>query len=308
MQHREWTRPVSSKGRACANHSGRFARRPAFGGYVPIKPAVYTLARFLLDAPVLPLVTDTVRVAEAFRRAVMGRFRSWCERHPERAERFRRADEPARFCSQVFAGKDAAGAPLHDCGHAHYVPTVEGADPRRLTHVTLWAPAGFGPEEVAALGRLHDVRCGELDLRVQLIGLGQPADFRAPLLGPSRTWTSATPFVAHRHLKRRGQKKDTPRLQGDDPRAAFLELAARELIERRDIGPLASVAAVAPRTDQPRPFEFHRNRERDGGEGSRRAFGYLKLRFTEPIQGPLCLGYASHFGLGLFLPNTNALL
>ena len=26
----------------------------------------------------------------------------------------------------------------------------------------------------------------------------------------------------------------------------------------------------------------------------------LKLHFDEPVQGPICLGYASHFGLGLF--------
>jgi CRISPR-associated protein Csb2 len=30
--------------------------------------------------------------------------------------------------------------------------------------------------------------------------------------------------------------------------------------------------------------------------------GYaLRLRFAEPIRGPLSLGYAAHFGLGLFV-------
>jgi len=30
-------------------------------------------------------------------------------------------------------------------------------------------------------------------------------------------------------------------------------------------------------------------------------YGYgLVLRFEEPVAGPLCLGYASHFGLGMF--------
>src|SRR5262249_17325000 len=50
--------------------------RPPEGSSVPAtarrtdrpKP---TIARFLLDAPVLPLVTDTLRVAEAFRDALM---------------------------------------------------------------------------------------------------------------------------------------------------------------------------------------------------------------------------------------------
>jgi CRISPR-associated protein Csb2 len=62
------------------------------------------------------------------------------------------------------------------------------------------------------------------------------------------------------------------------------------------------VEVTTPHANQPRPFEFHRSRERDSGEGFSRAFGWLKLRFTEPIQGPLCLGYACHFGMGLFIP------
>ena len=27
----------------------------------------------------------------------------------------------------------------------------------------------------------------------------------------------------------------------------------------------------------------------------------LKIAFAEPVKGPLCLGYGSHFGLGLFV-------
>jgi CRISPR-associated protein Csb2 len=261
-----------------------------------------TIVRFLLDGPVLPLITDTIRLAEAIRRAAMSRFRYWCERHPDRAEPFRRTDDPTKFVSQVLSGKDAAGAPLQDHAHAHYLPSPDGNDPRRITHVTLWAPNGFGPNEVSALNRLRELHCGELQVRVQLIGLGKPGDFRSSIFQPSLSWVSATSFVAHRHLKRRGQKKDTPHLRGGDPRTAFLELAVRELIQRRDIGSLTSVEVTTPHANQPRPFEFHRSRERDSGEGFSRAFGWLKLRFTEPIQGPLCLGYACHFGMGLFIP------
>jgi CRISPR-associated protein Csb2 len=27
----------------------------------------------------------------------------------------------------------------------------------------------------------------------------------------------------------------------------------------------------------------------------------VRLTFSEPVQGPICLGYGGHFGLGLFL-------
>ena len=32
----------------------------------------------------------------------------------------------------------------------------------------------------------------------------------------------------------------------------------------------------------------------------------LEIRFAEPVQGPLALGFACHFGLGLFVPVIDA--
>src|SRR5262249_1362858 len=148
----------------------------------PVQRSQPTVARFLLDGPVLPLVTDTVRVAEAFRAAAMSRFNGWCRKQPEaEVERFRRANQPARFSSSVLSGKNAEGhyLPRHD--HAHYLPTAEGDDRRRLTHVTVYARQGFDVGETAALSGLRQLRVGELELRTQLIGLGQPSDFRAEL-------------------------------------------------------------------------------------------------------------------------------
>ncbi len=67
----------------------------------PMSP---TVARFLLDGPVLPLVTDTVRVAEAFRAAAMSRFNTWCHQQPPaRVDAFRRAGQDDRFASPVLS-------------------------------------------------------------------------------------------------------------------------------------------------------------------------------------------------------------
>jgi CRISPR-associated protein Csb2 len=277
--------------------------RSAHATAKPAEKQPPTVARFLLDAPVLPLVTDTIRVSEAFRVAVMSRFKWWCRKQaPADVERFRRTDQPEQYSSPVLSGKDAGGALIKSHEHAHFLPTADGVDRRRILHLTVYAPKGFGSPERDALTSLRDVKVGELTMRVQLIGLGRPTDFRAPLFGPSREWVSVTPFVAHRHLKRRGRKKDTSHLIGADPRTAFLELTARELVERRGIGRLTSVESVPPLVGQPRPFEFRRNRNRSGDDGLRRPCGLLKLTFAEPIEGPLCLGYGCHYGLGLFCP------
>src|SRR5439155_15930787 len=87
-----------------------------FHGALPVatkaKPIVRprpTVARFLLDGPVLPLVTETLRVAEAFRDAGMSQFRRWCRRNPDLAEPFRRIDQPGQFSSGMLSGKESNG-------------------------------------------------------------------------------------------------------------------------------------------------------------------------------------------------------
>ena len=47
----------------------------------------------------------------------------------------------------------------------------------------------------------------------------------------------------------------------------------------------------------------HYVRTRRNGTPPPEDYGYvLRLAFAEPVSGPLCLGYSSHFGLGLFAP------
>jgi CRISPR-associated protein Csb2 len=187
-------------------------------------------------------------------------------------------------------------------GHAHFLPTAEGDDRRSVTHLTAYAPDGFGPPELAALNRLRDLTVGELKLRVQRIGVGRPEDFRASLFGPAREWVSATPFVAHRHLKRRGKNRDTPHLNGPDLRSSFLELALRELAARREIGTLVRVESSTPESGRPRAIDFRRDRARKADAGFGRPFGFFTLVFSESLGGPLCLGHGCHYGLGLFVP------
>lgn len=262
-----------------------------------------TVARFLLDGPVLPLVTDTVMAAEVFRRAAMSRFRGWCEKHPAEAERFRRSDKPDSFSSRTLAGKELNGAMRKDHAHAYYLPTADGDDSRRITHVTVTADDGFGPGEVAAFNALRSLTLGDaeggLKLRVQLVGLGQPRDFNHDLFRESPVWESVTPFVAHRHLKRRGSKRDhLP--PGADWRDEFVKLAARECLAR--IAPVACEVEFVKAIDGlPPAIGFRRRRRRDIG-GPARGFGFVRLRFTTCVFRPAAFGYGCHYGLGLLKP------
>jgi CRISPR-associated protein Csb2 len=298
-----WPRVPGARWVSYARRADAFTRTAAPPG--PQSDRVNpTVARFLLDGPVLPLATDTVRVAEAFRRAAMSRFAGWCRKDPARGEPFRRIDLPEQFSSPVLSGKSATGRYLAGHGHAHYLPTAEGQDPRRLTHVTVYAREGFGAGETAVLTGLRKVKVGDLELRTQLVGLGQPGDFRADLLGgqagSSLVWVSATPYVGPAHVGRAG-------------RARYLRKAIRAEWRRWRSNEFADVEiqAVEPLEmddpawgrQRPRPFEFVRGRARRGDDGYHRPFDRFRLTFSAAIKGPLCLGYACHYGLGLFRPN-----
>lgn len=268
------------------------------------------VARFALDGPVLPLVEDTLRIAEMARIVAMGCYRRVEERRRDGAQ----ASAAASPRSTVFSGKDAGGRPLSGHAHAHYLPTDEDGD-GRIDHLTVVAPMGFGPSEVRALDQMRRLPRGEGDpLNLLLLGLGGPEAMAAPrVLGPSRTWVSATPFLATRHPKSRGRRKDPDEVLGIHNQRAFarhvlLQEIAR-LRERRPEIPQPSV--VEPLNDEHRcgahrlrPIQFRRFRRKRGDDGGRRAAGAFRIEFPVPVAGPICLGYSSHFGLGLFQPEA----
>jgi len=265
-----------------------------------------SLARYALDAPVLPLVTDTLPVAEAVRTALMGRYQRLLHQR-----KFGHAEKPyqEQFRSPTLAGKDADGQPLRDHRHAYFLPVDEDRD-GRLDHVVVFAPAGYSADEVQALGRLRSLRLGETELRVMLVVLGQPADFNTPLFAPAAVWTSATPFVVTRFPKLRGQKKDRPEDRAT-PQLFAAHVLRQELdrlrARRPDLPPVVAVDlqdGIGPQ--RLRPIQFARFRNKTSDDGARRPAAALRITFAQPTPGPLALGHSAHFGLGLFLPAPEA--
>jgi len=168
--------------------------------------------------------------------------------------------------------------------HAHILPVDLDAD-GRIDHFIIYAPMGLSYLAQGAIRRLKRTysKGGIGDLQVAVAGIGELDDLRLlpdplgiqieRLLGPpqgSRVWSSITPFVPPRYVKNRGKKKNSPRG------------------ENRTQNPPPAL---------PPPYIRQRRR----GSPPPVDAGYaLQLRFDEPVAGPLALGYASHFGLGLF--------
>lgn len=272
----------------------------------------YTVARFIVDVAEgkrpLPLYTDAVPFAEAARAALMGCYQRLLHRR-----KYRTARKPYRehFHSETFSGKLPSGEYLKSHSHAFYLPTAEERDLKRIDHLTVYAPEGYTRDEVAALDELRSLRFRDGDYRLLLTGLGTPKNFNCPLFASSATWVSATPFIATRHLKQRGARRDNRAFFDPENMAAFVKVNLLENWGQRD--DLTQQAPTPPDVEpiyDPltagamafRPLQFRRARNRPGDDGYSRAFGAFRLRFPTPMSGPLCLGYACHFGLGLFVP------
>lgn len=289
---------------ALATPKPRF--RPA-----PARPAMQ-VARFALDSAVLPLVTDTLRIGEAARIALMSRY-GWITREGD-----------VKGKSAIFSGKNADGTPLTDHTHAYYLPTDEDGD-GRLDHLTVVATGGFGPAELKAIDSLREIKTKETEdsghpLGVILTGLGRLDEFQPGPLKPAAHWISVTPFLCPEHPKTRGPLLHTERGAADPHR--FLLYQLRKELTRWlgrnhpaiDPGSVEITLCLDPdgntrRPDPksgepngPRPIQFRRYRQKRSDDGGRRPAAFFRLTFPEPIPGPLALGHSSHFGLGLFIP------
>lgn len=199
-----------------------------------------------------------------------------------------------------LTGKDATGHPLRGHRHAHLLPLDLDGD-GHLDHIVVHAPMGLGADAQKAVRSLKRTwtKGGVGDLQVAIAGQGDLRDLRrlpAPLddgvaavLGPAegaRIWRSSTPFVPPRYPKRHGS--NTIQAQ------VLAELSSRGL-------PQAEVR-VLPWTDATRGLRHvHRVRRHPAAAPPVDTGVALELVFAEPVQGPITLGYAAHFGLGLFV-------
>ncbi len=138
-----------------------------------------------------------------------------------------------------------------------------------------------------------------------------PADF--PALRASKTWVSHTPFVPPRHLKRAGKNSLAGQLALEleqrgigTPESVEVRLDDGNWVPEPDFFGVWKSPSVSKRLDL-RWRSFRRNRL---GEESQPA-GLMnqpalciRLSFRVEVSGPIAAGACSHFGLGLFLPET----
>lgn len=231
-----------------------------------------TVVRLGVVSTVRPPITDAVTLADWLRRAAVKRLGEL------------RTDVRS---DSLLAGRFADGTAMQGHLHAHYLALPDSV--RRVGELVVWAPGGLPEDELEAIGRVRLLRWPEgmpapAPVELRPAAVGAVRDTVLELVGPALEWESATPFVPARHAKR-----DWP---------AFLASELRRELAYRSLPAPVEVEQIDGDWRQFTRYRLSKGRPKDG----ERPGAMLRLQFAEPVQGPLALGYLSHFGLGLFRP------
>jgi len=230
------------------------------------------VARFALSGRAPVSVRRTLVVAEKMRSAAMSQFG-------------RMGNGEA---SPAFVGRDPKGQMLKGNRHAHWLP-IDADDDGLLETLVVWVPGAIGANEVAALDAIRHLEFHGGDgmgsvrrLSVALEWVGQNLGEVGPCgaVGPSRSWRSVTPFLPQRHRKQ------------ETLEAHLVDCIGRELRAR---GTDVQFDLTVERATSWGSFRRHRSGERLAS--ARPGFG-VRLRFDGEVDGPICIGQLSHFGMG----------
>jgi CRISPR-associated protein Csb2 len=189
-----------------------------------------------------------------------------------------------------LCGCDDDRVPLKGHRHAHLLPLTLLKDDNHLDHILVWAPGGLGDAAQTVLRSIRRtyMKGGIGELSVRFAGCGMKDDMLqltalGPIIGTASRWQSVTPLVLPRFRKKNGKNSPEGQLLAE--------------LEERGFPTPVSIEWLKDESVTMRHYVRVRRNRQTPPEN----YGYaLRLTFHTPISGPLCLGYASHFGLGLF--------
>lgn len=226
------------------------------------------VVRFALVGSPLPHVLQSLRVGQAVRSAVL-------------------SGPSAK--SETLTGHGPGGGPARGHNHAMFLPTAE-RDSARIDHITVVARSGFGGADLEALFGLRRLFAYKVpEVRTVFESAGTLDDFSG-IFGRSRVWLTATPVVFTRHPKHRSDGRVVDSMESQIMSEA-----------RRRYGHDVLRVDLLDRVGRYRPLEF--SRPRVHGRRVEQTCG-VRIEFSSEVSGPLALGYGSHYGMGLFVPEA----
>lgn len=183
------------------------------------------------------------------------------------------------FAALPFVGAEHADG--HVLGLAVMLPRGLGRRDAAIVAAALPATGEAMELTCGALGVLHLRHVAPLDLPRRSWGL-RPERW----IGPAHRWVTAYPIVFDRYLKRRHDTVQELRRtveRSGYPAPVEVELSRHPLLR----GALDLTPADTVRRKDDRGFKPYR---------------HARLRFAEPLEGPLVIGSMRHYGLGLCVP------
>lgn len=174
-----------------------------------------------------------------------------------------------------------------------------------VSHICVFAPAGFEPEHLLLLSTITELWSAQQDRILLEPDAGDPfAD--SVVCGTSRYWKSATPYMLARHLRIKRSEKHIREVYEASLERELFERIRSDLSVRNYPEPVSITFNRSMGLKMGDTYIPWRNFKRTRSAAARQpAINYghgFFLEFKKPIRGPLALGYASHFGLGVFIP------
>lgn len=241
---------------------------------VPVKLGEGRAARLLLVGRPLPRLEDAVRIGDAMRAAAVARVR----KYPD-----------SDGVEWILSGRGIPPGHVH--AHAYYLPEDADGD-GRIDHILVFARAGLAEPALNALAGIDTLkflhRPRDDGWRVSLERFADdPGATGTTLAGRSVVWRSVTPYLRPWHAKRG---------------FGLHEQLAKEcsLMGLPDVVEVKTINALRVRERLVRPLHFHRFRARSGLPQPDTQGTFVEIVFSRPVEGPLALGFGSHYGLGMF--------
>lgn len=154
---------------------------------------------------------------------------------------------------------------------------------------------------------------GGYDLQLIPVELGSPEELggvnlsrgKSLLMASGTAWESITPFYPVRHPKPKTKNKQSAPEWFKFMKQYYTDEVLRELKN----GGFPKPLEVQILTDRGIVLDGHLtslvkfNAKRNGtGKKANIPPVVVKLKFAEPVQGPIAIGYSAHYGLGCFRP------
>jgi CRISPR-associated protein Csb2 len=283
LQRAGWTLPPGSRLVDYIRRENCFDLQPVRSR--PGPSSLPTVARFAIQSAVLPRITRAVSVAERVHQGLLARF-------------------PNGSAPPSFTGRDESGKPLSGHRHAFIVCEANGSRDA-ITHVTVYAPAGFDAPARRALESLQKVwGHGGHEVQLVLVGFGERDTFEdTELFGEAKAWRSLTPFVPTRHPKT--HRDGRPKVDAEGWPIGSPAHDLRRLIAEAGLSEpekLEELQEIAVNSRRLRPLAFQAERQHGNGARAHQPPSAFRLTFAQSVRGPLAFGYGAHFGLGLFVP------